>query len=50
MLKSAENYLFLTTKSPRGGAFWKIFFPGGGDFSDKILPQPGGYPKDLKLP
>ena len=52
-----KNDLILAIKSPPGWGIRKIFSPGGGDFSEKILPHPrgfqlspGGCRKELKLP
>ena len=38
-----KNDLILAIKSPPGWGIRKIFSPGGGDFSEKILPHPRGF-------
>ena len=38
-----KNDLILAIKSPPGWGIRKIFSPGGGNFSGKILPHPRGF-------
>ena len=43
MLNSANNYLCLTIKSPRGWELSENILPRGGDFWKKSCPTPGEF-------